>query len=134
MALLRVWLLCLLVGVAVGRQVPSEAVEIWNEAMGPYREQCASETNVDLDTVATMFSEASPIDDGDHHCYVHCVFQQVNFISAEGEFDSETIQNTASFLNEDQVGGCVSSGEEAEELCEKSYRLFECIIDAVAED
>ncbi|KAF5296848.1 hypothetical protein FQA39_LY12366 [Lamprigera yunnana] len=116
-------------GFASTNRVPSDVIEIWNMLVKDHNDECIANTNVDPIKIKAILIEAKIPYEENILCYIKCVYEKMNFLLPNGEFNMDELLGKASYLTQESVENCKKIANPETDVCRKSYLFAHCVIE-----
>ncbi|KAF5296846.1 hypothetical protein FQA39_LY12364 [Lamprigera yunnana] len=124
-------LIFIIFGFASANKLPSDIIEIWNMLVTDENDDCIVNTNVDPIKIKAIFIEAKIPYEENILCYIKCVYEKMNFLLPNGDFNINELLNKAPYLTQESVENCKKIANPETDVCRKSYLFAHCVIESL---
>ncbi|KAF5296842.1 hypothetical protein FQA39_LY12360 [Lamprigera yunnana] len=78
--------------------ISPEAIKLWENISRNHNDECISTTNIDPVVLKRIVYNRTVPNDRNVYCYLRCIYEKLDFLLPNGEFDEDKIVNTATYL------------------------------------
>ncbi|KAF5271056.1 hypothetical protein FQR65_LT00475 [Abscondita terminalis] len=105
--------------------------EVWGDLINAYQEQCINFSGADPVLVTMIIEDAYVADDSSLGCYLMCIYNHLEFLGPDGEFDINLIFAKAPYMTDLFTQKCLNQAKNEPDHCQKSLIVGNCTITAL---
>ncbi|KAF5278881.1 hypothetical protein FQA39_LY18335 [Lamprigera yunnana] len=101
-------------------------VDEWLELFTRHKTECLAQSGAEESDLMDAFKTLKLSDKESSKCYFKCVYEKLNFLDADGNFDLSMVLTIPGVKDKALVEECTNSVANEKNLCEKVYKSLLC--------
>ncbi|KAF5285303.1 hypothetical protein FQA39_LY04402 [Lamprigera yunnana] len=113
--------LTILILSVAGKKIDDKILQKWQELIFPHQIHCIKESNVQREDIDQFVKFGEVSDIASYGCYLKCLYEKLNFLDVNKQFDRKVIKSTFFYIDENLTDKCIKEFADEKDLCRKSY-------------
>ncbi|KAK5638569.1 hypothetical protein RI129_012864 [Pyrocoelia pectoralis] len=130
----RFGLVLLLMCIVGSKKVPQRIVDSWINMVKPFQEVCGKTYGISSELARDVLINANPPNERSYQCYSSCIIREVGYLTHNRIFNITVLMEKVPFIPQELIRRCVPDAASDDDLCEKSYKNLNCLLQGMAED
>ncbi|KAF5271058.1 hypothetical protein FQR65_LT00477 [Abscondita terminalis] len=116
------------------KHIAPDVKNIWKNLTDPYQNVCLGHSPINSVHSEVMIKNAYVGNSKSFGCYLKCVFEKIDVLKPDGEFDVHAILDKLPYMTENITQKCIDEGKGETDGCLKSLIVGNCAVKAYGVD
>ncbi|KAF5296843.1 hypothetical protein FQA39_LY12361 [Lamprigera yunnana] len=105
------------------------ALNIWNDLIKDFHDECVAISNANPEQAKSIVRDIAVLKDRSVHCYLKCLYEKIDFLLPNGEFNKNDVVYEAHHLGIEGSKKCAADANPEKDVCTKAYIFGKCVVD-----